>query len=306
MRWRAGKSLFAPGCLGRLVSMAATSGHLARTSAHARITSLAALLTISLLPTITAQSSSLAFFTQPSSSSSSSKLTCEFDDVRRRRDNIIRIGVILPMYDTDFKFGLMYTRPAFEIAREEIEADENLLRNYSLEFDYRDSNCSDVYGPLEGIDMYANKEVDLFIGPFCDYAVAPLARFASYWEIPIMTAGGLVESLNDKTMYRLLTRMMGPYSQLAECVVEILRHFKWYNVGMILHQWKNTNKGHSDQWFTLESTFLLIKRVWNPGISMEHAKTFDIYNYTRLELGYHLLDLSRLCRGERSSAHSIS
>ena len=279
-------------------------------SAHASIGKIIISLSIMwpVVPTSVTHSSPYALvpFTSSSSSTSSSLMdTCEFDDVRRRRDNIIRIGVILPMHDTDFAFGLMYSQPAFEIAREEVYRTENLLAQYTIEFDFRDSNCSDVYGPLEGIEMYANREVDLFIGPCCDYAVAPLARFASYWKIPILTAGGLVQQLNDKGMYTLLTRMVGTYSQLADYMVDILRHFRWYNVGMILHQWKNPKKFNSNQWFTLEATFLLIQRVWNSRISMEYAKTFDMYDYTGMELESHLIALSRLCRGE-SLQHGVA
>ncbi|GFR89705.1 guanylate cyclase [Elysia marginata] len=309
MKWRTWQRRLVLGCPSRVISrfvfpLLAALGTLPQVSLFVSVAVLS-----STLPTGATQSLPSALKPVSSSSlpfSTSSDLTCEFDDVRRRRDKVIRIGVILPMYDADFKFGLMYTRPSFEIAREEIYSIAGLLNGYSIEFDYRDSNCSDVYGPLEGIEMYANKEVDLFIGPFCDYAVAPLARFASFWEIPIMTAGGLVEELNDKTrMYRLLTRMIPPYTQLAECVVTILMSFKYQNVGMILHQWKNPNKPLTDQWFTLEAVFLLIQRIWNPGISMEYAKTFDVSDYTEAELESHLRDLSRICRGERSRVHSV-
>ncbi|GFO42903.1 guanylate cyclase [Plakobranchus ocellatus] len=230
---------------------------------------------------------------------------CELDDVRRRRESVIRIGVILPMYDTDYAFSLMYTRPAFEIAREQVHARSDLLDNYTIEFDYRDSICSDVYGPLEGIEMYARHEVDLFIGPFCDYAVAPLARFTSYWDIPIITAGGLVHALNDKTMYNLLTRMVGSYTKLAEYFLSILDRFKWYRVGMLLHQSKDRNAVASSQWFTVQATFLLIRDHWNPNITMEYARTFDMKDYTEEELEDQLLYLSRLCRGERARVHNL-
>ena len=54
---------------------------------------------------------------------------------------------------------------------------------------YGDSQCSETHGPLAAIDMYVKKTADVFIGPACDYALAPIARFSGYWNIPVITGG---------------------------------------------------------------------------------------------------------------------
>ncbi|CAL1532250.1 unnamed protein product, partial [Lymnaea stagnalis] len=54
-----------------------------------------------------------------------------------------------------------------------------------------DSQCSDTQGPLEAIDMYNRKSVDVFLGPACDYAVSGTAGFSGRWGIPVITAGAL-------------------------------------------------------------------------------------------------------------------
>ena len=231
---------------------------------------------------------------------------CTFDDVRRRRDKVIRIGVILSSFDNEYGVSLMRARPAFELAREHVYEMGDLLVGYTIEFDFKDSNCSEVNGPLAGIEMYSRREADAFIGPSCNYAVAPLARFASVWEIPIITAGGLVQALGDKSwMYRLLTRMISDYDKVGEFFLTILKQFDWHNVGMLMHAWKNKNWGTTVQEFTLEATFKIIRSNWNPNITFEYVRSFDIYNYTQVELEDHLRSLSDLCRGE-VSVFSIS
>ncbi|GFR89708.1 guanylate cyclase [Elysia marginata] len=230
---------------------------------------------------------------------SSSLSGCQFDDVRRRRDKVIRIGVILSNFDNEYNVSLKRARPAFELAREDVYQRDDLLKNYTIEFDFWDSNCSEVNGPLAGIEMYSRREADAFIGPSCNYAVAPLARFASAWDIPIITAGGLVQQLGDKSwMYRLLTRMISDYDKVGEFFLTILKKFDWHNVGMLMHGWKDDKKGTTVQEFTLEATFRAIRKEWNPNITSEYVHSFDINNYTKLELEGYLRSLSDLCRGE--------
>lgn len=103
----------------------------------------------------------------------------------------ITFGVILPCNNTYF-WSLPRTRFAVEFALEHIEKNQ-LLPAWTVQADYRDSKCSETDGPLEAIDMYTQKTANVFLGPACDYAVAPIARFTKRWEIPVITAGALVK-----------------------------------------------------------------------------------------------------------------
>ncbi|KAL8586675.1 hypothetical protein ACOMHN_038661 [Nucella lapillus] len=117
----------------------------------------------------------------------------------------VKLGVILPFKGT-YPWVIQNTHPALMLAAERVER-EGILPNGSTELVLRDSYCSETYGPLQGIDLYVEKAANVFIGPACDYAVAPLARFTFKWQIPILTAGALVSAFNDRKDYRLLTRV---------------------------------------------------------------------------------------------------
>lgn len=44
-------------------------------------------------------------------------------------------------------------------------------------------------------------KTDLFLGPVDDYALAPVIRYASHWQIPIITTGGLAEAFTQKVFF---------------------------------------------------------------------------------------------------------
>ena len=45
--------------------------------------------------------------------------------------------------------------------------------------------------------------LDVFFGPVCDdYVLAPVARYASVWGVPIITPAGLARAFTCKQDYR--------------------------------------------------------------------------------------------------------
>ncbi|KAL8573060.1 hypothetical protein ACOMHN_010490 [Nucella lapillus] len=180
-------------------------------------------------------------------SSSSSSLTYSSSSPKK-----LVFGVILPN-NNSYYWSLPKTRFAVEFAIKTIVR-RQLLPRWRVKALYRDSNCSDTDGPLEAIDMYTEKVVNVFLGPACDYAVAPIARFTKRWEIPVITAGALVKAFENKEEYRLLTRLMGTYVKMAEAVTQMCRHFRWKKIGMLYHDFEDVGS-RSDFFFIAESLF---------------------------------------------------
>ena len=74
--------------------------------------------------------------------------------------------------------------------------------------------------------------LDVFLGPVCKYALAPVARFASHWNIPILTTGGQPIAFRDKKIkpdYRLLTTVstFDP-DQLLHLLLNFFKEKNWY------------------------------------------------------------------------------
>lgn len=63
---------------------------------------------------------------------------------------------------------------------------------------------------------------DAFIGPGCEYVIAPVARYAGLWRIPVLTAGAQAEAFGYKIpSYMSLTRMMGSYTQAGVAIRKV-------------------------------------------------------------------------------------
>ncbi|XP_046544533.1 atrial natriuretic peptide receptor 1-like isoform X1 [Haliotis rubra] len=173
----------------------------------------------------------------------------------------VKIGVILP-FTGRFPWMIPKTRPAIEYAVETVQKDANLLKSHNISIVFKDSNCSETNGPLAAIDMYVEKSAHVFFGPSCDYSVAPIARFTFKWGIPVISAGALVSAFQDKSKYKLLTRMMGSYAKAGEFFLDLCTTFGWKNVGLLYHNFKNDpNMGKSNCFFTMEAIFLAWKYV---------------------------------------------
>jgi Receptor family ligand binding region len=53
---------------------------------------------------------------------------------------------------------------------------------------------------------------DVFLGPVCEYVISPVAKYASVWGIPLLTAAAQADGFTHKhPNFPLLTRMMGSY-----------------------------------------------------------------------------------------------
>ena len=105
-----------------------------------------------------------------------------------------RLGPTVHMFRGNYSWSLPRIKPAITLAVDDILATSNSSSGRVLGFriNYGDSKCSETMGPLAAIDMYLERRVDVFIGPACDYAVSPLARFSPHWNIPVVTNVTLV------------------------------------------------------------------------------------------------------------------
>lgn len=201
----------------------------------------------------------------------------------------IKIGVILP-YQPNFPWAIPFVEPAIAYAVEGIRngTGSPILVGREIEVHTGDSQCSETQGPLVAIDMYIERQAHVFLGPVCDYSVAPIARFSPHWNIPVITAGAMVQAFSDKTQYRLLTRIAGSYVQLGDCLVDIFSHFGWVVPGLIYNQnsGPRTVLGKTDCFFVMEGIYHAMQRhlarhfpnhtdIWYKGFDERSENAFD-------------------------------
>lgn len=98
--------------------------------------------------------------------------------------------------------------------------------------------------------------VDVFLGPVCDYVIAPVARYAGVWGIPVMTSGAQVDVFSFKPDYPTLTRMMGSYRLVGEALRYILNQFSWNVAGILyFNHALDSPLGHAKCHFTMSAVF---------------------------------------------------
>ncbi|KAK7497822.1 hypothetical protein BaRGS_00010956 [Batillaria attramentaria] len=205
-------------------------------------------------------------------------------------DNEVRLGVILPK-EGDNPWVIQKTVPAIKYAVETI-AKDRILPRHRLVINEADSKCSQTTAPLAAIDMYINRTAHVFLGPACNYAIAPVARFSYKWKIPVLTSGALVRAFQDKTEYQLLTRMLGSYDKCAEIVLAICDKFRWKKIGLLFHNKKGANQGRSECYFSVEGIYQGVTARFNS--TQPWHKQFD--ERTEKNFKEFLLEASRNAR----------
>jgi len=120
----------------------------------------------------------------------------------------------------------------------------------SVQFEYRDSQCSDTFGPVNAMDIYyrgagcrtedddlksRSVEIQVFYGPCCKYALSPVGRYANVWNVPVITPGGLTSRFGDEVDYIMLTRFIAPFEKVAEFVSLLLAKYGWWHLSFLFH-----------------------------------------------------------------------
>ena len=113
-------------------------------------------------------------------------LSCIFI-ITKCHDSTTHIAVILPE-NRDSLFSLSKVIPAIDLALHNVTS-TGLLPAQKVKVKYADSQCSQSDAINQAINFYMAGQADVFFGPVCDYAAAPLVRQARYWDVPVITSG---------------------------------------------------------------------------------------------------------------------
>lgn len=142
-------------------------------------------------------------------------------------DKKVTLLVILPK-DDKYMFSINRVRPAIDYALRSVENNASLLPGFTFNVTYRDSDCGNQ-ALFSLVDAAVKRQrPDAVLGPVCEYAAAPVARLASHWSLPIISAGALATGFMHKAdEFSYLTRVAPAYSKMGEMVHAMFRYHKW-------------------------------------------------------------------------------
>ncbi|CAH2095493.1 unnamed protein product [Euphydryas editha] len=211
-------------------------------------------------------------------------------------EKIVKLGVLLPEDPTQV-FSLAKVLPIVEMAVPAVTRPDGPLPGWKILVDYRDTRCSSVEGPLAAFEFYVNGSADAFIGPGCEYVIAPVARYAGLWRIPVLTPGAQAEAFGYKIpSYMSLTRMMGSYTQAGDAIRKVFEEFSWRRLSMLYHNNDpSTGKGNSPCFMTLSAVFTVLQKKTTDNIL---NIAFDETNVTTTKIKKLLKKLSLSTRSE--------
>lgn len=97
-------------------------------------------------------------------------------------------------------------KPALELAA--IEAGRRYPTiNFTLAVRQGSNDCHSNRAGAFAAEAYYKDGAKVFIGPACSLALDSVGRMASYWNVPIFTAGGIAADFANKDLYSSLTRL---------------------------------------------------------------------------------------------------
>nr|KAF7400213.1 hypothetical protein H0235_015950 [Vespula pensylvanica] len=210
--------------------------------------------------------------------------TKECFGIRKQSKGEVKLAVIAPG-DPHHEQSLPRVLPAVLLAVKAVSSPKGPLPGWNIKVDHRDSRCSSTYGPLAAFEFYINQTAaDAFLGPVCDYVIAPVARYAGVWGIPVLTAGAQAEAFRHKDEhYPTLTRMMGSHRLVGEALRHILQRFGWKIAGLLYHNHAMaSSRGNSECHFTLGAVFTALNQT--PAHRSFNQETTNAEDYRNLLL----------------------
>ncbi|KAJ3604422.1 hypothetical protein NHX12_029163 [Muraenolepis orangiensis] len=172
----------------------------------------------------------------------------------------VEVLVILPK-NNSYIFSYPRVVPAIQYAQQRLRA-SGQYSGLTFKIQYVDSECGNP-ALFNLVDRSCDQRPDLILGPVCEYAAASVARLASHWNIPMVTAGALAAAFSHKgTEYSHLTRVAPSYLKMAETFAAMFQHFAWKSALLVYEDDKEERTCH----FTLEGVFMLL----------DHVKTYTV------------------------------
>lgn len=193
----------------------------------------------------------------------------------------ITVAVMLPDNHLKYPWALPRAFPAILMAHEDLHSKHGLLlgrsvliRNYSTE-DPVAGSCAESRAQVLVVDAKLYIRPDAFFGPGCVYPLASVARFASHWRLPLITAGGPAYGFDKRDEFRTIVRSGPSTTKLGDFANALHTHFNWTSRAVVIfHDLRHDDRPH---YFLSEGIYQNLKVEMN--ITVEAQPYEDDYKY---------------------------
>ncbi|NXB58833.1 ANPRA protein, partial [Struthidea cinerea] len=179
----------------------------------------------------------------------------------------LTLAVVLPQHNLTYPWAWPRVGPAVRLAAAAVNSRRDLLPGFTLGWVFGNSEdrhgvCSDMAAPLVAVDLRLSHHPAAFLGPGCVYSAAPVARFTSHWQLPLVTAGAEAHGFDDKSEEYGLTTRAGPsHRKLGELGVQLHRRFNWTRRALLVY-W-DERVGDRPYYFAAEGLYMQLPTLHN-------------------------------------------
>ncbi|XP_041436660.1 atrial natriuretic peptide receptor 2 isoform X1 [Xenopus laevis] len=180
-------------------------------------------------------------------------------------NHTLTLAVVLPESNIRYAWSWPRVAPALRMAVERAQ-ELQLLSGYQVKWVFLTSElngaCSEYVAPLNAVDLKLYHNPDVLFGPGCVYPSASVARFATHWRLPLITAGALAFGFKQDDDHYNTTVRTGPTAiKLGEFVSHLHEHFNWSSrAALVYHDVKMDDRPH---YFIIEGVFLALDKEFN-------------------------------------------
>lgn len=186
--------------------------------------------------------------------------------LRGCRSNITA-AVMLPDNHHKYPWALPRVLPAIFMAHEDLHGKHKLLLgrtvrilNYSTE-DPAAGSCAESRAQVLAVDAKLYIRPDVFFGPGCVYPLASVARFASHWKLPLITAGGPAYGFDEREEYRTIVRSGPTTTKMGDFANALHTHFNWTSRAVVVfYDLRQDDRPH---YFLSEGIYMNLKQDMN-------------------------------------------
>uniref|UniRef100_A0A3B5QCL1 Guanylate cyclase n=1 Tax=Xiphophorus maculatus TaxID=8083 RepID=A0A3B5QCL1_XIPMA len=179
----------------------------------------------------------------------------------------ITVAVMLPDNYSMYAWALPRVLPAILMAKEDLHGKHNLLLghdinilNYSTQ-DPAAGSCAESRAQVLAVDAKLYVRPDVFFGPGCVYPLASVARFASHWKLPLITAGGPAYGFDAREEYRTIVRSGPTSTKIGDFINALHTQFNWTSRAVVIfYDQRQDDRPH---YFLSEGIYLNLKQEIN-------------------------------------------
>ncbi|XP_035995917.1 atrial natriuretic peptide receptor 2 isoform X3 [Fundulus heteroclitus] len=175
--------------------------------------------------------------------------------------------VMLPDNHHLYPWALPRVFPAILMAHEDLHGKHKLLLgrninilNYSTE-DPAAGCCAESRAQVLAVDAKLYGRPDVFFGPGCVYPLASVARFASHWNLPLITAGGPAYGFDEREEYWSIVRSGPTATKMGDFTNALHTHFNWTSRAVVIYY--DLKKDDRPYYFASEGIYYNLKRDMN-------------------------------------------